>query len=269
MLHARRPGRRRVSRRRVHPRFVWAGLTLAIVGALVLGVGIVMLSWVIALAGALLGILGAVIGVLGGALNDARPELAVGEELRQVVRGDVHAGVAPGEMIDSASARREARRTSEVAREILGGRRSTGAPVRAAALVHDGLAARGQRMRMMVVSPVSGGGRGRTVLRSALLVALLLLGLRRALGTAMDRDPAPRRIRLRYRVPVGQDAAAVLAAVRHNGFEARVEMAGGDEALVITCGASEKERVRQVLADAPVDMAGHPFAGPPVAFVGE
>ena len=62
----------------------------------------------------------------------------------------------------------------------------------------------------------------------------------------------------------------MLTSVRQHGFAATVEMAGGDEDIVITCDRAEaRERVRSILATAPIDMNGHAFHGPPVTFVDE
>lgn len=103
------------------------------------------------------------------------------------------------------------------------------------------------------------------------LVALAVaLGARRAWKQRGVRAPADRDRQLRYAVPVGQDPAAVLAAVYHAGFGATVEWAGREENVVIDCDpVLDRERLRDVLAKAPIDMAGHPFHGPPVTFADE
>jgi hypothetical protein len=47
-------------------------------------------------------------------------------------------------------------------------------------------------------------------------------------------------------------------------------MSGGHEDILISCDPDrDRERLRRVLSEAPVDMAGHPYNGPPVEFVGE
>lgn len=109
--------------RRVHVRFVWSGLAVALVGSLVLGVGIGMLSWPVSLVGAALTALGAAISVLGGALLDARPEFSVVEEIREVEHGRVQRGVVPGQMIDDRRAGADATRTSETVRAVQAARR--------------------------------------------------------------------------------------------------------------------------------------------------
>ena len=75
---------------------------------------------------------------------------------------------------------------------------------------------------------------------------------------------------LRYQVPVGQDAAAVMGQLRTAGYSATAQLVSGEEDVVIVCDpVRDRERVRDVLRDAPVDMAGHPFDGPPITFVDE
>ena len=84
----------------------------------------------------------------------------------------------------------------------------------------------------------------------------------------MAQDFEPQE--LRYHVPVGQDSAAVLTHVRLSGLAATVEMAHGDEDIVISCDAVRaRERVREVLESAPVDMNAHTRHGAPVVFADE
>ena len=104
--------RRRLGR----PRRVWGGLALTLVGMVVLGTGIAMLSWAIAVVGALGLVLGVVIGVLNGVLNDARSDLGAEEQVREVVHGTIHPGVVPGDMVTGSRARRDALRTSRAVR---------------------------------------------------------------------------------------------------------------------------------------------------------
>jgi hypothetical protein len=75
---------------------------------------------------------------------------------------------------------------------------------------------------------------------------------------------------LRYHVQVGQDAAAPLTALRRAGYSARIAMDGGYEDVVILCEPRrDRERVRAVLRDAPVDMAGQVVEGAPIVFADE
>jgi hypothetical protein len=109
------------------------------------------------------------------------------------------------------------------------------------------------------------------ILRPLMVGIVIVLGVLRARRASQGAKTAnaDRRV-VRYHVPVGQDAAAALAAVRNAGFEARVDIAGGDEDVLVTCDAGhDDERLRRVLSNAPIDMAGHPFDTPPVTFAEE
>lgn len=106
----------------------------------------------------------------------------------------------------------------------------------------------------------------RLVTLGAVIVVGLARARRRRRGHPVPAEPG----QLRYHVPVGQDPAAVLTSVRQHGFAATVEMAGGDEDVVITCDrAVAREQLRSILAAAPIDMNGHAFDGPPVTFADE
>src|SRR3954451_16132203 len=109
------------------------------------------------------------------------------------------------------------------------------------------------------------------ILRPLIVGVVIVLGVLRARRMSRgERTPDPGKRVVRYHVPVGQDAAAALAAVRNAGFEARIDIAGEDEDVLATCDSEhDDERLRRVLSNAPVDMAGHAFDTPPVTFVGE
>ena len=77
------------------PPTVWGGLALALLGCVVLGAGITVLSWTVSLVGAVLIALGAGIGVRGGALRDARPAFVVDEEIREVSAAKFIPGCPP------------------------------------------------------------------------------------------------------------------------------------------------------------------------------
>lgn len=79
---------------------------------------------------------------------------------------------------------------------------------------------------------------------------------------------------LRYDVPVGQDPAAVIMALKREGFEVvRDDAATNPQELLIMCPAGvdrERARVRAVIAhEAPVDMEGHPMPEHEVRFADE
>jgi hypothetical protein len=83
------------------------------------------MAWTSAIGGAVLAAIGATVSLLGGLVKDARGERMIGEEARQVLHGQVHPGRIPGDMIGDPAARREAVRSSELARDVLVSRRVT------------------------------------------------------------------------------------------------------------------------------------------------
>lgn len=83
----------------VRPRWVWGGLLVAVLGGCVLGLGIAVLSWRESIAGTVLLLVGGAASVWGGVMYDARTQLAVGQEIRQLRDGDVHEGIGPGDMM--------------------------------------------------------------------------------------------------------------------------------------------------------------------------
>jgi hypothetical protein len=76
---------------------------------------------------------------------------------------------------------------------------------------------------------------------------------------------------LRYHVPIGQDPAAVTAALLQDGYEVvRDDVATHVQELLILCPAGvdrERARVRSVIThEAAVDMEGHPMPEHDVVF---
>lgn len=78
---------------------------------------------------------------------------------------------------------------------------------------------------------------------------------------------------LRYRVPTGQDPAAVVAALTHEGYSAVRDTRGADADILVPCPAGvdrERAHVRAVIAHAAAaDMEGHPMPEHEVHFVDE
>lgn len=78
---------------------------------------------------------------------------------------------------------------------------------------------------------------------------------------------------LRYQVPVGQDPAALVAALRLEGYEVvtDTDQASQDILILTPAGADrERARVRSVIEhDAPIDMEGHPMPDHEVRFADE
>jgi hypothetical protein len=102
----------------VRPRWVWGGPLLALIGAATLGLGVALLSWTFSALGAGLLLLGAAASLRGGVLHDAVPNLAVRRELRQVLEGDVHQGIVPGETVPAPATRRDAIATNRSTRAV-------------------------------------------------------------------------------------------------------------------------------------------------------
>ena len=111
------PGLRR-ARHLVRPRWVWGGLAGALSGAVVLSIGVVVLSVPLSLTGTVLLLLGAACSVRGGVLYDAVPGFSPRRELRQVRDGSVHPGVAAGDMVDTDRARRDAVASNHLTRDL-------------------------------------------------------------------------------------------------------------------------------------------------------
>lgn len=95
-------------KRLVRPRWVWVGLLVALLGAAALGVGVAVMSWPWSIAGAVVLAVGVATSLRGGVLNDVHRK-APGQELGEVVHGDVHEGVAPGDQLHDAEAERTSR----------------------------------------------------------------------------------------------------------------------------------------------------------------
>jgi hypothetical protein len=124
-----------------------------------------------------------------------------------------------------------------------------------------------------------GSGRRR---RTPVLVAL---GVLLAVGVWIGRRPAgrdeappeeerslPLDRMLRYPVPVGQDAARVMAVLDVAGYEATLDEGGTAHEVVVRAsdrGRLDRERVRALIADAGLDMAGRGSVGSPVRFSDE
>jgi hypothetical protein len=102
------------------------------------------------------------------------------------------------------------------------------------------------------------------------LLAVVMAGLA-VLGRRQDRDLARAGATpgaLAYRVPEGQDPAAVVTALRGEGLEA---VADGDVVRVGGPGQGEpdREHVRRVLAVAPLNSEGDPAWTRDVRFLDE
>lgn len=99
-------------RHQVDPRSVWSGLALAIVGSIVIAVGVIEDSVITSLIGFVVLLIGAGVAIRGGIIYDALPAAALTAELADVMHGRPHEGVAPGQKYDDPEASRDAVETS-------------------------------------------------------------------------------------------------------------------------------------------------------------
>jgi len=115
------------------------------------------------------------------------------------------------------------------------------------------------------------------VVIAALVLGFGMGGMRamRQRQTALRSDAVSGQVEsLRYQVPPGQDPAAVIAALKLEGFEVvRDDAALQTQDLLILCpGGAERERarVRAVIAhEASMDMEGHAMPEHEVHFADE
>src|SRR4051794_30959298 len=78
---------------RVRPRLVWSGLALAVAGAVLIAVGLVVdsaTSWV---AGVVVAVIGAGAGARGGVFREAGSQASLSDEMHHVAAGETRNGV--------------------------------------------------------------------------------------------------------------------------------------------------------------------------------
>jgi hypothetical protein len=83
----------------VRPRRVWAGVALAVVGLVVLAVGLMVQSWWVGGVGVVLLLVGAVLGWSGGGAYDVHATMSAHHEVEDLRTGDTHEGIEPGQMV--------------------------------------------------------------------------------------------------------------------------------------------------------------------------
>ncbi len=96
-------------RRTVRPRWIWGGIVVLLAGTTVLGIGVSVTSWTWSTAGLVVMALGAASAWGGGVMYDARTSAAVQAEISDVVDGNVHRGVAPGDTVSTPTIRQTSR----------------------------------------------------------------------------------------------------------------------------------------------------------------
>lgn len=105
-----------------------------------------------------------------------------------------------------------------------------------------------------------------------LVAAWLLRRRRRGWRRPQEHEAFDQPESLRYRVPVGQDPAAVVAALRQAGYYVtRDEAPTRIHDLLITdaTGSLDREAVRTAIERAPIDLEGAPAPQHRVVFVDE
>ena len=113
----------------VYPRWVWAGLVLALIGAAVLGLGVSLTSLWISILGAIALLTGALAAVRGGVLFNAHRAQTLAEELSDVRDGRVHEGIVPGQQaVGGEAVRRETRAATATAPAATAGTRHAPRP---------------------------------------------------------------------------------------------------------------------------------------------
>ena len=112
------PPREAGTRRGVYPRWVWTGTGLAIVGLVVVSVGLIMGSMSLAGVGLAAIVVGAVLAWRAGVMRDVRSG-SVAPEVEAVRSGRVHRGTVPGDMVSNSAAQEESRAADQRRQELL------------------------------------------------------------------------------------------------------------------------------------------------------
>ncbi len=113
----------------VHPRWVWGAVTCCALGIVLVGVGIMLLSWWMAVVGVVLLAVGALVGFRGGWMYDVHAARPAPAEVDEVEEGGSHRGVVPGAMVEDTEVRHTSAVVEQQRRRLLEGAAKTSAPL--------------------------------------------------------------------------------------------------------------------------------------------
>lgn len=165
--------------RLVHPRYVWTGTALAIVGLVVTGVGLMAESVVTSVLGVVAMVIGAGIAWRAGIMRDTHTASSGVHEVSDVSQGRVHPGTIAGDMMHAPAAEEESRAADHRRRQLLERSHRSPAPPPArgaAALIL--LLAVVLLCAQWALYPVGRTAQDNALRASAITVILILCGLR-------------------------------------------------------------------------------------------
>ena len=108
-----------------------------------------------------------------------------------------------------------------------------------------------------------------------LLAVLVIVGGFVALGAARLQRQRRRDVQetptdtLRFPVPKGQDAAAIVTALKREGFSSMMEMVPTGQDIVVSCRSTrdrDRERIRAIVGATPTSLEGGTTNGPGIRF---
>ena len=107
------------------------------------------------------------------------------------------------------------------------------------------------------------------------LAVVVVVGAFVALGGARLQRQRTRDVHetptdtLRFPVPEGQDAAAIVTALKREGFSSVMEMVPTGQDIVVSCRSTrdrDRERVRAIVGATPTSLEGGPTNAPGIRF---
>ncbi len=107
------------------------------------------------------------------------------------------------------------------------------------------------------------------------LAVVIVIGGLVALGAARLQRQRARDVHgtptdtLRFPVPEGQDAAAIVTALKREGFSSVMEMVPTGQDIVVSCRSTrdrDRERIRAIVGATPSSLEGGTTNGPGIRF---